>query len=94
MNQKILKVKFGDVIEVSLDSNPSTGYRWDADFDTDFLKLKEKYYIPLSSKLGGGGKEQFSFLSLKHGKTTITMQYKRSWEKKVIKKEKFVIEII
>ena len=94
MNQKIIKVKLGDVFEVSLDSNPSTGYQWDVDFDSDFLKIKEKSYMPLSPKLGGGGKEHFSFLSLKHGKTTITLQYKRSWEEKVIKKEKFEIEII
>ncbi|MFX1258474.1 MAG: protease inhibitor I42 family protein [Promethearchaeota archaeon] len=94
MNQKINEVKLGDVFKVSLDSNPSTGYRWEVDFDTDYIKLKEKFYIPLSSKLGAGGKESFSFSTLKHGKTAITMQYKRSWEKKVIKKEIFVIEII
>ncbi len=94
MNQKIIKVKLGDVFKVSLGSNPSTGYRWDADFDTSFVELKEKSYMPLSPKLGGGGTEHFSFLSLTRGKATITMQYKRSWEEKVIKKEKLVIEII
>ena len=94
MNQNIIKVKLGDIFEVVLDSNPSTGYRWEVDFDTEFVKLEEKSYMPLSSKFGGGGREQFRYLSLKHGKTTITMQYKRSWEKRIIKKEKFVIEII
>ncbi|MFX1312888.1 MAG: protease inhibitor I42 family protein, partial [Promethearchaeota archaeon] len=38
--------------------------------------------------------EFFSFSTLKRGNTTIIMQYKRSWEEKVMKKEKFVIDII
>jgi predicted secreted protein len=94
MNSKIIKVKLGTTFKLSLDSNPSTGHRWELVYDTDFIKLEEKSYTPLNSKLGGGGKEHFSFLSLRYGKTTITMQYKRSWEKTEIKKEKLLIEII
>jgi len=94
VDYKIIKVKLGATFKLSLDSNPSTGYQWEIDFDSDFLKLEETYYTPVGSKLGGGGKEHFSFLPLKHGKTTITMLYKRNWEKIEIKKEKFLIEII
>jgi inhibitor of cysteine peptidase len=93
MDSKIIKVKFGDIFNLSLDSNPSTGYRWEIHFDTNFLKLEETYFTPANSKLGGGGKEYFSFLPLRYGKTTITMLYKRNWEKIEIKKEKFLIEI-
>ncbi|MFW9867581.1 MAG: protease inhibitor I42 family protein [Candidatus Thorarchaeota archaeon] len=93
MDSKIIKVKFGDIFNLSLDSNPSTGYRWEINFDTNYLKLEETHYTPVNSKLGGGGKQYFSFLPLKNGKTTITMLYKRNWEKIEIKKEKFLIEI-
>lgn len=94
MNNKIIKVKLGNIFKLSLDSNPTTGYRWEVNFDSDFIKLEKKIYTQSNSKLGGGGKEHFSFISLKYGKTTITMQYKRSWKKTEIKKEKFLIEII
>ena len=94
MNYKTIKVKLGNSFKISLDSNPSTGYQWELDYDTNFITLEKKSYTPSNSKLGGGGKENFSFLSLRSGKTTITMQYKRTWEKSEIKKEKFLIEII
>ena len=68
MNQEKIKVKLGDVFEVSFDSNPSTGYRWEAYFDTDFVKLKEKSYIPLSSKFGGGVKNNLVSYLLSTGK--------------------------
>ena len=68
MNHKIIKVKLGEVFEVSLDSNPSTGNRWEADFDTEFVKLKEKSYIPLSSKFGGGVKNNLVSYLLSTGK--------------------------
>jgi predicted secreted protein len=94
MNNKTIKVNFGKRFKISLYSNPTTGYRWEPNFDGDFLRLEQKTYNPENSKLGSGGKEHFIFLSLKYGKTTITMQYKRSWDKSEIKQEKFLIEII
>jgi inhibitor of cysteine peptidase len=94
LNFKTIKVNLGNSFKISLDSNPSTGYQWELDFDTNFITLEKKSYNPSNSKLGGTGKEHFIFLPLRSGKTTITMQYKRTWEKSEIIKEKFLVEII
>ncbi|UCC18174.1 MAG: protease inhibitor I42 family protein [Promethearchaeota archaeon] len=94
MNNKVIRVKLGDIFKISLDSNPTTGYQWELKFDPNYLQLEDRTYIPSNSKLGGRGREYFSFKSLKNGKPKITMQYKRSWESTEIKKEVFFVEII
>ncbi|MFW9882219.1 MAG: protease inhibitor I42 family protein [Candidatus Thorarchaeota archaeon] len=94
MNNKTIRVKLGSLFKISLDSNPTTGYQWEVNFNRDYIQLKSRNFVSSNSKLGGGGREHFSFKPLKLGKATITLQYMRSWEHKTIKKEKFIIEII
>ncbi|MFX1420307.1 MAG: protease inhibitor I42 family protein [Promethearchaeota archaeon] len=94
MNNKVIRVELGIIFKISLDSNPSTGYQWEVKFDPNYLRLEDRALVLANSKLGGGGREHFSFKSLKYGKTKIAMLYKRSWESIEIKKEEFFIEII
>jgi Predicted secreted protein len=77
-----LDVGAGDEFVICLDSNPSTGYGWMADFDASALCLKKKDFV--SSRhppgmVGVGGRELFTFAALKAGETKLYMTYLQPW---------------
>jgi predicted secreted protein len=70
---------------ITLVSNPSTGYAWQAIYDVKVLKLEKNTFIPSTSGLiGAPGKEIFTFNPIETGKTIIIMNYQRPWEHKTI----------
>lgn len=79
---------------LSLESNPTTGYRWEATFNSAFLELKRKDFEASDSvSIGKGGIEKFTFLPIKTGETEIIMIYKRPWESKPADERSFRIVI-
>jgi len=76
-----LKIKSGENFALSFDGNPTTGYTWEPQFDTNYIKLNWKKFEPSSKLVGGGGKEMFEFHAIKRGETEIVFIYRRSWEK-------------
>ncbi len=86
-------VEVGDSFILSRDSNPTTGYAWQAQFDDELLELVETKFEPSSEAIGAGGVESFEFRALKQGDTEITMVYKRSWEEGYIEKVVFGVHI-
>ncbi len=86
-------VEVGSSFILSLDSNPTTGYAWQAQFDDQLLRLVETNFEPSSEAIGAGGVESFEFRALKEGDTEITMVYKRSWEEGYIEKVIFSVNI-
>ena len=93
---RIVEVMVGEDFIIALDSNPTTGYIWEAKFNSNFIKhdkeIDRKFYSA-SERIGAGGKEEFKFQPLKSGKTEIIMLYKRVWEAEPIEKKVFNIEI-
>lgn len=81
-----IAVEVGDSFLLSLESNPTTGYAWQAQFDDELLELVETKFEPSSEAIGAGGVETFEFRGLKEGDTEITMVYKRSWEEGYMEK--------
>jgi len=83
----------GDVA-ISLPSNPTTGYTWEAEFDGNRLRLKEKRFgAETPRRFGSGGEEQFVFAALKAGKTTVVLRYKRPWETCPVEERKYRIAV-
>jgi len=83
----------GDSFILSLDSNPTTGYVWQAEFDDELLELMGTNFVLSSDLIGAGGIESFEFRALKKGETEITMVYKRSWEEGYIDKVIYSVHI-
>lgn len=90
---EVIKVKINDEFYIELDSNPTTGYRWEAKFDENYIDLKKKKYSPSSDRIGAGGKVKFDFQTLKTGETKIELAYKRLWERDPIKKKLIIVRI-
>ncbi len=87
-------VKVNKVFKIPLDSNPSTGYKWEASFDKAFLKLKaDRFKRPAKALIGAGGTQTFVFLPVKNGETQIRFAYKRHWEKTVAREKTYTIRI-
>ncbi len=82
---KSVQLKTGDKLEITLKSNPTTGYKWDvASPESGVLEMVGKPEFEADSKaLGAGGKTTFVFRAASSGKTTLKLVYHRPWEKKV-----------
>ena len=72
----------GDFLLVRLESNPSTGYRWEVlnNDDAVLRPLGEPQFQPSSNLLGAGGTETFSFEAIAEGTSVLVMIYHRPFE--------------
>jgi inhibitor of cysteine peptidase len=90
-----LKAILNKEFTLSLDSNPTTGYRWEAEFDIALLTLKRSDFERSNSRsIGASGIERFTFMPIKTGETEIIMNYKRPWENKSAESRSFRIIIV
>jgi inhibitor of cysteine peptidase len=94
-----VNVDLGDQFSISLDSNPSTGYTWDALYDPEYLKLMSEVYVPDESGsdppvVGVGGNEVFTFEALKTGQSTINFNYHPAWNDEPVDTVEYDINIL
>jgi inhibitor of cysteine peptidase len=75
-----VSVKVDGTFKITLESNPTTGYQWTAEVDTEFMNVIKDGFTPNSDLLGAGGTQEFEFQASKAGKTQLVMKYGRSWE--------------
>ncbi len=94
---KTIDVKAGEEFTIALESNPTTGYEWEASFDEGMLTLLESSYKTgkeaQKGLVGAGGTQYFHFKAGKSGKTEITLTYKRPWETESAEQKVFTVEI-
>jgi inhibitor of cysteine peptidase len=85
----------GQTLVVSLESNPTTGYRWEVDkIDDEILQQEgEAEYKAESDLVGAGGVETFRFKALASGEGELKLIYHRSWEEGVEPLEVFSITV-
>jgi inhibitor of cysteine peptidase len=86
-------VATGNMFEVILDSNASTGYSWVAHFDEDLLELIDQSYQVNSELIGAPGKEVFVFKALDTGRAQVDFSYQRPWENEPVKTETYRVTI-
>lgn len=80
-NQKEIKVKTGDIVELAIDTQPSTGYTW----KIEALSCVEKYGDSRidsgkGTALGRVETEYMRFKAVKIGSGFIDLKYIRPWE--------------
>ncbi|MFZ5818396.1 MAG: protease inhibitor I42 family protein [Chloroflexota bacterium] len=88
----------GQTLAISLESNPTTGYSWQAlEIDAALLRQSgeaEYKQSPGSEGLvGAGGVETLRFEALAAGQTRLTLGYMRAWES-VPPVETFTVQVI
>jgi inhibitor of cysteine peptidase len=93
-------LKPGQVLVVTLESNPSTGYEWEVSAaDTAVLQQMGKAeFLPSASTgkqiVGAGGMERFRFKALKVAESSLKLVYHRPWEKEPEPTNSFIIQVI
>ncbi len=80
---RMVEITAGDVLEISLKGNPTTGYAWEVDtLDHAVLKQVGKIEFKADRKArGAGGKFTLRFEATSPGKTLLRLIYHRSFEK-------------
>lgn len=99
---KQVEVAVGQSLVVTLESNPSTGFKWDLAGITDqavlekvsneFKAAEAKSGEPLL--VGAPGKEIWTFKALKKGKSEISLEYRRPWESGVQPAQTFTLNVV
>ncbi len=93
-----VKIAVGDLLIVTLASNPTTGFKWELTEVTDQTVLElveQKFEAPgAGAPVGAGGEEVWTFKALDKGKSTISMEYRRSWEQGVEPDKTFVLTVV
>ena len=85
---KEVELAVNGTLVVTLESNVTTGFRWELTSiaDPSILEMVQSKYqatqIPGQTQplAGAGGKEIWTFSARKAGRTTIAMTYRRPWE--------------
>ena len=91
-----INVKVNGEFVISLDSNPTTGYSWEAVYDESQFELVSDDYIQDEAEemMTGVGETQYlRFKALKSGNFNITLNYQRSWETEPIEQKVFSTEV-
>lgn len=81
----------GDLIKVSLEGNPTTGYQWEfVSADAPFLTQKgDPEYKADSDLIGSGGVSTFTFEATDTGSGKLHLIYHRSFEPNVAPAKEF-----
>ena len=68
-------------VSIALDSNPTTGFSWQAAQSEELFKIESSYAVKdhPEGMVGVGGTETFTLTPLKAGKTEVTFTYARAW---------------
>jgi len=75
-----ITVSAGEEFVIALESNPTTGYNWEAHFDSSILQLVDREFSAYGSGIGSGGIARFRLKALNAGDTKLELLYKRAWE--------------
>ena len=75
-----ITVRVGEEFVIALEGNPTTGYQWEAHYDTSMLQLVDRAFSAYGPGIGSGGIERFRFKALIAGDTQLELIYKRAWE--------------
>jgi len=93
------QLAIGQVLAITLESNPSTGYAWlVGQVDPAILtQLGDPTYqegeTDTTPVVGAPGTETYYFQAAATGTTTLTLEYKRGWETNVAPEKTFTITV-
>jgi inhibitor of cysteine peptidase len=94
-NGKAVELQEGQILAVSLASNPSTGYRWEREGESSGIleQQQDADFEADSGALGAPGTETLYFSAQRTGQVTLKLVYRRPWETGVEPADTFTIEV-
>ncbi len=95
-----VELEEGQILVVTLESNPTTGYRWEQAENQESIleQMGEAEFKPSdtgeSPLVGAGGWEIFRFKAISAGQMTLQLVYHRSWEEGVEPLKTFSLQVV
>ena len=91
-----VQLKVGDVLQVRLNANPSTGYMWHVHpKSTTLLKLNGQTQTDATEPgVGRPILQVFTFEVKRRGDGILLLRYVRSWEKPAVGEEQFTLHVV
>ncbi len=95
-NGRLAELGEDQILVISLESNPSTGYSWEvAEINEDVLRqVGETEFEQLSPLLGAPEKQILRFRPVGAGQSTLKLVYRRPWEKGVEPAKEFSVQVV
>jgi len=89
-------LEVGDILEVALPANPSTGYIWEVGFcNQSVLKpYGEPEFSSMSKNLGAQETQKLHFEAIGEGKTELVLVYQRSFENEGVDQQTFQVDVV
>ena len=90
-----VEIAGGEQFTIRLESNITTGYQWEVEYDDSLLALIESEYVPddENGPPGSGGAQFFTFEGINTGVTEIVLVYKRPWMEEIDQELVFAVTI-
>lgn len=79
-NGTTVEAGVGDLIEVRLPANPSTGFGWQVTPPTGLVQVADPEFLTQSSLVGAAGIEVFTFEVTEAGAQALHLEYRRPFE--------------
>ncbi len=91
-----VEMRAGELLEVTLKGNPTTGYMWDvASVDPNILMPVDQLEFQADSKaIGAPGKLTLRFEAKHAGETSLKLIYHRPWEKDTKPIDTFKVTVV
>jgi len=89
----------GDVILLSLEANPTTGYDWEIiePLDSTVIQIGEREFSQSSTDkklVGAGGVDRWRIKAVQRGRVHLELVYRRPWEKTAEPIDRFSLDIV
>jgi len=93
---KVIELKTGDTLVISLEGNITTGYNWiPAPQEPSLLEQVGGIEVtPVSDAVGAPGMIVLKFKAIETGQTFLHLEYKRSWEEGVQPEKTFDVTVV
>jgi inhibitor of cysteine peptidase len=106
-NGNLIQLSQGEMIEIQLPENPTTGYRWEieqpnsgaipetASETASVLQFQTSRFVPISSGVGSGGNRILSFKAAQPGTVQLQLKLWQPWsgEASVVERYCLTLEI-
>ncbi|HEY4907127.1 MAG TPA: protease inhibitor I42 family protein [Candidatus Acidoferrum sp.] len=96
-NGRTINLRVGDGVKVTLAENPTTGYKWEflAQPEPVCVTVGDAYVAnPAMGTIGGGGAHEWNFRAVGKGTGTLSLGYRRPWEKDAAPAKTFTLTMV
>ncbi|MBV9885536.1 MAG: protease inhibitor I42 family protein [Acidobacteria bacterium] len=92
---RTVNLRVGDGVKLTLEENPTTGYRWEFTSRPEpaCVIVKDEYVANANGLAGSGGVHDWDFRAVDKGTCSMSLVYQRPWEKDTAPARKFALTI-